>query len=63
MVGGGRRALKGGQNFSSWRSGRGVPGAGKGVRLCESPGHRLGSEEGMAMGREALAVELYTQFH
>lgn len=59
MVRGGRRALKGGQDVSSWRSGRGVSGSGKGTSLSESPGPASGRRREWLLGCEAFAVELY----
>ena len=59
---GGRRAWEGGQDCSSWRSGRGLQAQG---RACSVRQSRAGleEEEGMATGHEALGAELYTPSH
>ena len=59
---GGRRAWEGGQDCSTWRSGRGFQAQG---RACSVRQSRAGleEEEGMATGHEALGAECYTSSH
>ena len=59
---GGRRAWEGGQDCSTWRSGRGLQAQ---RRACSVRQSRAGleEEEGMATGHEALGAECYTPSH